>query len=67
MSGSIGDRIVVEAERADQTGRAGVIEKVLEEEPPRYEVRWDDGHTSIFSPSAGAATIEQKSQQIDAQ
>jgi Domain of unknown function (DUF1918) len=67
MSGSIGDRIVVEAERADQTGRAGVIEKVLEEEPPRYEVRWDDGHTSIFSPSAGAATIEQKSQQVDAQ
>jgi hypothetical protein len=44
-----------------------VIEKVLEEEPPRYEVRWDDGHTSIFSPSAGAATIEQKSQQVDAQ
>jgi hypothetical protein len=67
MSGSIGDRIVVEAERADQTGRTGVIEKVLEEEPPRYEVRWDDGHTSIFSPSAGAATIEQKSQQVDAQ
>jgi hypothetical protein len=67
MSGRIGDRIVVEAERADQTGRAGVIEKVLEEEPPRYEVRWDDGHTSIFSPSAGAATIEQKSQQVDAQ
>jgi hypothetical protein len=67
MSGRIGDRIVVEAERADQTGRAGVIEKVLEEEPPRYEVRWDDGHTSVFSPSAGAATIEQKSQQVDAQ
>jgi hypothetical protein len=38
-----------------------VIEKVLEKEPPRYEVRWDDGHSSIFSPSAGAATIEQKS------
>jgi hypothetical protein len=67
MSGRIGDRIVVEAERADQTGRAGVIEKVLEGEPPRYEVRWDDGHTSIFLPSAGAATIEQKSQQVDAQ
>jgi Domain of unknown function (DUF1918) len=67
MSGRIGDRIVVEAERADQTGRVGVIEKVLEEEPPRYEVRWDDGHTSIILPSAGAATIEQKSQQVDAQ
>jgi hypothetical protein len=60
MRGRIGDRIVVESERAAQTGRSGVIQKVLEEEPPRYEVRWDDGHTSIFSPSAGAATIDGK-------
>lgn len=66
MTGRIGDRIVVESERAAQTGRAGVIEKVLEEEPPRYEVRWDDGHTSIISPSAGAARIEQKSKRVSA-
>lgn len=59
MTGQVGDRIVVESERAAQTGRAGVIEKVLEEEPPRYEVRWDDGRTSIFTPAAGAATIEE--------
>jgi len=64
VKGHIGDRIVVESERAAQAGRAGVIEKVLEEEPPRYEVRWDDGHTSILSPSAGAARIEQKSQRV---
>jgi Domain of unknown function (DUF1918) len=62
MRGRIGDRIVVESERAAQSGRAGVIEKVLEEEPPRYEVRWDDGHTSIISASAGAATIEEQSE-----
>jgi Domain of unknown function (DUF1918) len=62
VTGSIGDRIVVESERAAQSGRAGVIEKVFEEEPPRYQVRWDDGHTSILSPAAGAARIEQKSQ-----
>jgi hypothetical protein len=43
-----------------------VIEKVLEKEPPRYEVRWDDGHTSIFAPSAGAATIEQQKRQVRA-
>jgi hypothetical protein len=67
MTGHIGDRIVVESERAAQAGRAGVIEKVFEEEPPRYEVRWDDGHTSIFSPSAGAATIEEKSPKVSAQ
>jgi hypothetical protein len=66
MTGRIGDRIVVESERAAQSGRAGMIEKVLEEEPPRYEVRWDDGHTSILSPSAGAATIEEKSRKVKA-
>jgi hypothetical protein len=64
VTGRIGDRIVVESERVTQAGRAGVIEKVLEKEPPRYEVRWDDGHSSIFSPSAGAARIEQKSKQV---
>jgi hypothetical protein len=60
VTGHIGDRIVVESERAAQSGRAGVIEKVLKEEPPEYQVRWEDGHTSIFSPAAGAATIEEK-------
>jgi hypothetical protein len=64
MTGRKGDRIVVESERAAQTGRAGVIEKVLQKEPPRYEVRWDDGHTSIFTPQAGAATIEEQNRQM---
>jgi hypothetical protein len=27
-----------------------VIEEVLNEEPPRFRVRWDDGHTTLFSP-----------------
>jgi hypothetical protein len=40
--------------------RRGVIEEVLQEEPPRFRIRWDDGHTSIFTPSAGAATIEKR-------
>ncbi|HSF60803.1 MAG TPA: DUF1918 domain-containing protein [Gaiellaceae bacterium] len=52
------DRIVVESERAAQSGRAGVIEEVLSENPPRFKVRWDDGRTSIFAPSAGVARIE---------
>ena len=66
MQGRIGERIVVESERAAQSGRAGVIEQVLEKEPARYQVRWDDGHTSIISPSAGAARIEQKSKKVKA-
>ena len=62
MKGHVGDRIVVESERVTQPGRAGVIEEVLQEEPPRYLVRWEDGRTSSFAPAAGAAMIEPKTQ-----
>ncbi|HYY03857.1 MAG TPA: DUF1918 domain-containing protein [Gaiellaceae bacterium] len=58
MKANVGDRIVVEAERVTQSGRRGVIEEVLQEEPTRLRVRWDDGHTTVFAPSAGVATIE---------
>jgi hypothetical protein len=54
----VGDRIIVESERAAQSGRAGVIEEVLAHDPSRFRVRWDDERTSIFTPSAGVARIE---------
>jgi hypothetical protein len=57
MKAHVGDRIVVEAERVNQRRREGVVEEVLREEPARVLVRWEDGHTSILSPAAGAATI----------
>lgn len=59
MSAHVGDRIVVESERASQPSRAGVIEEVLHEDPSRVRVRvrWEDGHTSILTPSAGVARI----------
>jgi Domain of unknown function (DUF1918) len=60
MIGKVGDNLVIESERADATGRRGVIEEVLQEQPPRYRVRWEDGHTSILAPSAGSARIERK-------
>jgi Domain of unknown function (DUF1918) len=60
MIGNVGDTIVVESERVDAPGRRGVIEEVFQAEPPRYQVRWEDGHTSILAPSAGAARIERK-------
>jgi hypothetical protein len=53
-----GDVIVVESERVTQSLRRGVIEEVLQEQPSRFRVRWEDGHTSIISPSAGAARVE---------
>jgi hypothetical protein len=63
MIGHVGDTIVVESERVATAARTGVIEKVLKEEPPRYQVRWEDGHTSIFTPAAGAARVEKKKRQ----
>ena len=57
MKAHAGDRIMVESERAAQRGRAGQIEEILCEDPVRVRVRWDDGHTSVLTPSAGAATI----------
>ena len=67
MKGHVGDRIVVESERVTHPGRAGVIEEVLQEEPPRYLVRWEDDRTSTYAPSAGAARIEPKSERANAQ
>jgi hypothetical protein len=58
MTARAGDAIVVESERVGQAGKRGVIEEVLQQEPPRFRVRWDDGHTSILTPSAGAARTE---------
>ena len=57
MRAHAGDRIVIESERAGQPGRTGVIEEILSEDPVRVRVRWDDGHTSVLTPSAGAASI----------
>jgi hypothetical protein len=57
MTTGVGDKIIVESEKAAQPGRTGVIEEVIQERPPRFRVRWDDGRLSIFAPAAGAAQI----------
>ena len=62
MRAKAGDRIVrntrrLRKSRTSRGARAGVIERVVSEDPPRYEVRWDDGTLSVFAPAAGGATI----------
>ena len=57
MKPQAGDRIVVESEKLAIRSRAGVIEEVLEQDPTRVRVRWEDGHTSILTPAAGAARV----------
>lgn len=60
MDGHVGDTVVVESERVTMSARTGVIEKVLQQDPARYQVRWEDGRTSIFAPAAGVARIKPK-------
>jgi hypothetical protein len=39
--------------------RHGVIEKVLRGDPnPRYEIRWDEGIVTIFSPQNGGLSLD---------
>jgi hypothetical protein len=57
MKPHAGDRIVVESEKVAKPSRAGEIEEVLQEDPLRVRVRWEDGHTSILAPTAGAASV----------
>jgi Domain of unknown function (DUF1918) len=55
MAFAVGKRVVAESESTDRRPRSGVVEEVLKVEPsPRYRIRWDDGHESIYTPSSGA-------------
>jgi hypothetical protein len=50
-----GERVVAESESTNRRPRTGVIEEVLRGEPsPRYRIRWDDGHESVYTPADGA-------------
>jgi hypothetical protein len=55
MAFQVGDRVVAESESTDRPSRYGTVRNVLRGDPsPRYEIEWDDGHTSIYTPAAGA-------------
>jgi hypothetical protein len=58
MEARRGDRIVIESEKVTQPTRQGLIEEILQEHPPRFRVRWDDGRETIVAPAAGSARIE---------
>jgi hypothetical protein len=50
----VGDRVVVEAKKVGQARRSGEVVRVEGDEGhQRLWVRWDDGHETLFVPSAG--------------
>jgi len=59
MAFEVGNRVVAESESTNRQPRPGVVEEVLRGDPsPRYRIRWDDGHASIYTPASGALRPE---------
>jgi hypothetical protein len=55
MTFEVGKIVEAESESTDRPSRSGVVEEVLRGDPsPRYRIRWDDGHESIYTPASGA-------------
>jgi hypothetical protein len=55
MAFHVGDRVVAEAESTERRPRTGIVREVLRDDPsPRYRIEWDDGHTTAYTPAAGA-------------
>ena len=61
MTFQVGDRVVAEAESTERRPRAGTVREVVREAPPRYRIEWDDGHESIYTPTAGSLRAEHSS------
>lgn len=61
MAFEVGKRVVAESESIGRRPRSGVVEEVLRGDPsPRYRIRWDDGHESIYTPASGALRAERR-------
>ena len=55
MTLQAGDRVVAESESTERRPRYGTVSEVVHGDPrARYRIEWDDGHTSIYTPAAGA-------------
>ena len=50
-----GDHVLAEAESTERAPRRGIIKEVVRDDPrPRYRIRWNDGHESVYTPADGA-------------
>jgi hypothetical protein len=61
MTFEVGARVTAESESTERPARAGTVREVLRVDPaPRYRIEWDDGHTTIYAPAAGALHGERR-------
>jgi hypothetical protein len=55
MDLDVGDRVTAESESTERPPRKGTVEERLGNgSSPRYRIKWDDGHESIYTPAAGS-------------
>ena len=58
-----GTRVIAEAESTERRPREGVILEVVHGgASPRYRIRWDDGHETVYTPAAGALVMAEPAQ-----
>ena len=61
MAFQVGDRVVAESESTQRAPRTGTVLEVLRGDPsPRYRIEWNDGHTTSYTPAAGALHAARK-------
>jgi hypothetical protein len=61
MTFQVEDRVESESESTDRAPRRGTVLEVLRgDASPRYRIEWDDGHTTIYTPAAGALHAARK-------
>lgn len=57
----VGDRVSIDSFKVGQPRREGTVEDVTEGlSGIRYQIRWEDGHTSFFSPQGGNLIVEKR-------
>lgn len=50
----VGDKVEQQARSTERVTRRGVIEEIVHGDPsPRYRIRWEDGHESVYTPASG--------------
>jgi Domain of unknown function (DUF1918) len=58
MQGKVGDEIIIDGPKVDDSPRAGEVLEVLETGGvTHYRVRWDDGTDCIFFPQSDARFV----------
>ncbi len=52
-----GDTIEIPSNKVDVPPRRGKAERIIQEDPLKLEVRWEDDHISILEPAGGTLRV----------